>query len=124
MELSSRAQVPEELGTILKCRWMAEISHEEVEVTVVVQVGPGRADGVSKAMARPVTGGVEGPRDIAEPPQAIVSPEHVRLQPVVGHEDVEVPVLVEIASRHPAPGPQFALLPPDLPEPAPALISE
>ena len=58
--------VPQELGRLLTR--MAEVADEEVDVTIVVQIPPGRADRVSPA------GRTIGRRNIGKGPRAVVQP--------------------------------------------------
>jgi len=95
------AQVPQEarLGLVAPVVDMGEVAGEQVEVPVVVEVAPGGADGVAAVEALRGRHRVVARRVVAEVPGAVVQPQHVGLQPVVGGIDVRVAVLVEVARR-------------------------
>ena len=94
-----RAAVPQEPG--LRLAAVREVAGEQVDQPVVVEVAPGRTDAVAVAAARAIGARALGetPLVIAVAADRVVDPELVRLQPVVGHIDVHVVVLVEIARR-------------------------
>ncbi len=94
---------------------MREVADEQVEIAVVVEIPPDRADGVPAGGVFDAEVGGEGhvlpfapgraelTGAVDEIPFAVVHPQDVRLEPVVSHIHVDRAVAVEIGHRH-APG--------------------
>ena len=106
-----RAEIAQEAGLGLVAAVVAvrEIAGKQVEVAVVVEIAPAGADGMSAAKARRGGHGIVPGRDVLEMAGAVIEPEQVGLQAVIGHVNVNVPVIVEIGGGD-APGavPDFA----------------
>ena len=99
-----RSEVAEEsrLRLIPATIHMSEVADKQIELAVVVEIAPRRADGMAAIETGGRTHGVAGSGLILELPLAVVQPQHVRLQAIVRHIHVQVAVLIEITGGHAA----------------------
>ncbi len=93
---------PEGLGLVAATVLVRKITGEEIKVPIVVKVPPGRTDGVASTEAGTICDYAKGTRYIRKGALSVVLPQDIRLKPVVGNIDVEVPVAVEVAGGHAA----------------------
>ena len=88
-ESGAGSSVPQELR--LRLTRMGKIACEQIDLTVVVEIAPRRADTVSVAAAHSVLPGLFG-----KVARTVVQPHAVALA-AIGHERIEVAVAIHVA---------------------------
>ena len=97
-KLAVRAAVAQEFGAVLIGGRVAEVANEKIQVTIVVQVAPGGADGVAPCAQSAIARGFRCSGNLGKGSLSIITPKAIGEEAVVGNVDIRVAIAIIVSS--------------------------